>query len=73
MAFPQVTPKHVKEAYRLLNKSIIRVDQPEVHLEEEEEEEEEVEQEETANGDANEMDTDEAPKRQLRLSYEEYR
>jgi hypothetical protein len=25
-------PKHVKEAYRLLNKSIIRVDQPDIHL-----------------------------------------
>ena len=29
-------PKHVKEAYRLLNKSIIRVEQPDVHLDEEE-------------------------------------
>ena len=34
----QVQPKHVKEAFRLLNKSIIRVEQPDVHLEEEEEE-----------------------------------
>merc|ERR1711936_1057421 len=31
-----VTTKHVKEAYRLLNKSIIRVDQPDVDLNEEE-------------------------------------
>merc|ERR1712226_524865 len=38
----QVTPKHVKEAYRLLNKSIIRVDQPDIHFDEEEEEEEEI-------------------------------
>ena len=29
--------KHVKEACRLLNKSIIRVEQPDIHLEEEEE------------------------------------
>ncbi|XP_014781505.1 zygotic DNA replication licensing factor mcm6 [Octopus bimaculoides] len=29
-----VQPKHVKEAFRLLNKSIIRVDQPDIHLEE---------------------------------------
>jgi DNA replication licensing factor MCM6 len=29
-------PKHVKEAYRLLNKSIIRVDQPDIHLDEDE-------------------------------------
>merc|ERR1712165_239903 len=31
----QVTPKHVQEAYRLLNKSIIRVDQPDIHFEDE--------------------------------------
>merc|ERR1719190_189250 len=31
----QVLPKHVKEAYRLLNKSIIRVDQPDIHFDEE--------------------------------------
>ena len=30
-------PKHVKEAYRLLNKSIIRVDQPDIHLDEDDE------------------------------------
>jgi DNA replication licensing factor MCM6 len=35
----QVQPKHVKEAFRLLNKSIIRVEQPDIHLEEEEENE----------------------------------
>lgn len=29
--------KHVKEAYRLLNKSIIRVEQPDIHLDEEDE------------------------------------
>jgi len=34
----KVQPKHVKEAFRLLNKSIIRVEQPDVHLDEEEEE-----------------------------------
>ena len=28
----QVQPKHVKEAFRLLNKSIIRVEQPDIHL-----------------------------------------
>ena len=32
----QVLPKHVKEAYRLLNKSIIRVDQPDIQFEDEE-------------------------------------
>ncbi|XP_035775622.1 DNA replication licensing factor Mcm6 [Anopheles albimanus] len=33
----EVTLQHVKEAYRLLNKSIIRVEQPDIHLEDEEE------------------------------------
>jgi DNA replication licensing factor MCM6 len=31
-----VHAKHVKEAYRLLNKSIIRVEQPDIYLDEEE-------------------------------------
>ncbi|KAF5282100.1 hypothetical protein FQR65_LT14418 [Abscondita terminalis] len=31
----EVQAKHVKEAYRLLNKSIIRVEQPDIHLNEE--------------------------------------
>ena len=32
----QVQPKHVKEAFRLLNKSIIRVEQPVINFDEEE-------------------------------------
>ncbi|XP_030608046.1 DNA replication licensing factor MCM6 [Archocentrus centrarchus] len=40
----EVQPKHVKEAFRLLNKSIIRVETPDVNLEPEEELEEEEEQ-----------------------------
>lgn len=39
-------PKHVKEAFRLLNKSIIRVETPDVNLEQDEELEEEEEQQE---------------------------
>ena len=35
----------MKEAFRLLNKSIIRVEQPDVHLEEEDDEEMEEEDE----------------------------
>lgn len=54
----QVLPKHVKEAYRLLNKSVIRVEQPDIHLYEEEEEENEAEGEENAQ-DA--MEVDEPP------------
>lgn len=32
-------PKHVKEAFRLLNKSIIRVEQPDINLMEENDDE----------------------------------
>lgn len=39
----EVQPKHVKEAFRLLNKSIIRVETPEINLEQEDEMEEEAE------------------------------
>ncbi|XP_062260399.1 DNA replication licensing factor MCM6 [Platichthys flesus] len=42
----EVQPKHVKEAFRLLNKSIIRVETPDINLEQEEEMEEEEQQEE---------------------------
>ena len=80
----QVLPKHVKEAYRLLNKSIIRVDQPDIHFDEEEGEED-VEAMETAEeadriqspvaptptGDS--QQTGERQKKQLKLSYEEYK
>ncbi|XP_071399072.1 DNA replication licensing factor MCM6 isoform X2 [Centroberyx affinis] len=53
----EVQPKHVKEAFRLLNKSIIRVETPDVNLEQddelEEEEEEEVNGANGLNGHAN--------------------
>lgn len=42
----QVQPKHVKEAFRLLNKSIIRVETPDINLEQEDEMEEGEEQQE---------------------------
>lgn len=32
---PEIQIKHVKEAFRLLNKSIIRVEQPDIHLDDE--------------------------------------
>ena len=31
---PQVQPKHVKEGFRLLNKSIIRVETPDINFDE---------------------------------------
>lgn len=79
----EVQPKHVKEGYRLLNKSIIRVEQPDVHLEEDEEQEvedpeEQMETDENrdpnkpASTPANTAD-DLQKKKKMKLSYEEYR
>jgi len=66
----EVTSKHVKEAYRLLNKSIIRVDQPDVNLDEDD-----LPAEEEAPEAAMETE-DPAPetnKKQFKLSYEKYK
>ncbi|KPP71401.1 DNA replication licensing factor MCM6-like, partial [Scleropages formosus] len=41
----EVQPKHVKEAFRLLNKSIIRVETPDINLEQEDEQQQEDEEE----------------------------
>lgn len=46
----QVQPKHVKEAFRLLNKSIIRVETPDINLDQEEEDAMEEEDEHQENG-----------------------
>ncbi|XP_018417303.1 PREDICTED: DNA replication licensing factor MCM6 isoform X1 [Nanorana parkeri] len=46
----EVQPKHVKEAFRLLNKSIIRVETPDVNLDQDDVEE--AEPQEAINGDA---------------------
>ena len=85
----QVLPKHVKEAYRLLNKSIIRVDQPDIQFEDEEavaalleEDEMEVDNAEDhhqnvaspdPNADAGGVPASQNAKKQLRLTYEEYK
>merc|ERR1711962_1060467 len=66
----EVTARHVKEAYRLLNKSIIRVDQPDVDLDEDDVPAAEEEAAEEA------MDTNEqqeTAKKQFKLSYEKYK
>merc|ERR1719220_2361296 len=67
----EVTTKHVKEAYRLLNKSIIRVDQPDVDLDEDDvpavEDDAPEEAMETNAGDQ------EPNKKQFKLSYEKYK
>lgn len=52
-----VTKDHVKEAYRLLNKSIIRVEEPDIDLEDAEQANISVEQDET-NGVPSSEDTD---------------
>ncbi|XP_073503361.1 DNA replication licensing factor MCM6 [Phyllobates terribilis] len=80
----EVHPKHVKEAFRLLNKSIIRVETPDVNLDQDEEMEEESP--EGVNGDARipnghvdginghaEEPKETAAKPSLRLSFTEYR
>ena len=43
----QVTKEHVKEAYRLLNKSIIRVEEPDINLDEAEQNDLSVEDDDT--------------------------
>ncbi|KAK2166950.1 hypothetical protein LSH36_33g07062 [Paralvinella palmiformis] len=84
---PKVQPKHVKEACRLLSKSIIRIEQPDIELEEEEDPvEENMDTEESTpsehltngvNGDQNGKDTEtlemERPKKVYKLSYEDYK
>lgn len=82
----EVQPKHVKEAYRLLNKSIIRVEQPDVHLEDDETEEQvddvmETDENAPPNGQINGINgheedrdiSDTLKKKKLKLSYESYR
>ncbi|XP_043990761.1 DNA replication licensing factor MCM6 [Gambusia affinis] len=84
----EVQPKHVKEAFRLLNKSIIRVETPDINLEQEEDVEEEPQQEDGnnvpngvnghANGDADGRVNGHAslgaqPRPSLRLSFAEYK
>lgn len=75
----EVGVKHAKEAYRLLNKSIIRVEQPDIHFDDEDDEmladfdmgdenmppsDHVIETEQTAN---------ELQKKKLTLSFEDYR
>ncbi|XP_033625243.1 zygotic DNA replication licensing factor mcm6-B-like [Asterias rubens] len=76
----EVQPKHVKEAFRLLNKSIIRVEQPTINFEDEEEDgQEELEPEDK---DTTPMETDipatpvedpeQAKKKGMQMSLNEY-
>ncbi|XP_030842667.1 zygotic DNA replication licensing factor mcm6-B-like [Strongylocentrotus purpuratus] len=83
----EVQPKHVKEAFRLLNKSIIRVEQPVINFEEEEDDGPQLD-EDTATP-VESMETDTPPtqeqttqdsaapspskKKGLHMSFEEYK
>ncbi|XP_008515151.1 DNA replication licensing factor MCM6 isoform X2 [Equus przewalskii] len=83
---PKVQPKHVKEAFRLLNKSIIRVETPDVNLDQEEEAQMEVDEGPDGidgradspapvngiNGHGEDINQDSIPKASLRLSFSEY-
>ncbi|XP_013418015.1 zygotic DNA replication licensing factor mcm6-B [Lingula anatina] len=78
----EVQPKHVKEAFRLLNKSIIRVEQPDIHLEEEEEEEDggqmEVDDEDTVTSQQSDKENtspeeSQQEKKGMKMTYEEYK
>lgn len=82
----EVQPKHVKEAFRLLNKSIIRVEQPDIHFDAEEDAllaDVDMDAATTGNaavdGDADaavtaEADDPNAPtKKKLTLSFEDYK
>ncbi|NWW73343.1 MCM6 factor, partial [Climacteris rufus] len=80
-------PKHVKEAFRLLNKSIIRVETPDINLDQDEEQQMEDQEDQDGvnaaaganglvngiNGHSEDVNKDAAPKASLRLGFSEYR
>lgn len=66
-----VQPKHVKEAYRLLNKSIIRVEQPDIHLDSGDQDE--LPEDETSQLDRAQTPTSQMAKKKMVLSFEEYK
>lgn len=82
----EVQPKHVKEAFRLLNKSIIRVETPDVNLDQEEDAQMEVDESPDGinghadspapvngiNGHSEDMNQDSVPKASLKLGFSEY-
>lgn len=80
----EILPRHVNEAYRLLNKSIIRVEQPDIHFGDDEEEQQqqmEIEAENGAepvngNGNGNHDNAGEngaTTKKTFSMSFEEYK
>lgn len=77
----EVTTKHVQEAFRLLNKSIIRVEQPDIHLDDEDQEDIPIHNALDDNNGTSAMDIEDAAdesrtqptKKKLILSFEEYK
>ncbi|NXD50008.1 MCM6 factor, partial [Corvus moneduloides] len=80
-------PKHVKEAFRLLNKSIIRVETPDINLDQDDEQQMEDQEDQDGvnapaginglvngvNGHSEDVNKDAAPKASLKLGFSEYR
>lgn len=81
----EVQPKHVREAYRLLNKSIIRVEQPDINLDEidnrDQEDGQHLVNDEPEQGLADEQMQEDvtpgspsvAPKKKMLLTFEQYK
>lgn len=77
----EVKARHVREAYRLLNKSIIRVEQPDINLDDDQEtpaldmdEPNGTAEDGQTNGDGETpMETDAPAKKKLTLSFDEYK
>lgn len=73
----EVLPRHVSEAYRLLNKSIIRVEQPDIHLGDEEEEQnmeiDGAENKENEHQNGNGTQEEPTTKKTVSLTFEEYK
>ncbi|CAH1772509.1 unnamed protein product [Owenia fusiformis] len=74
----EVTPKHARESFRLLSKSIIRVEQPDIQLEEEEDtpvdmSQDTENQENQAPPSASPVKEDTRGKKPTTLSYEDYK
>lgn len=68
----EVQPKHVREAYRLLNKSIIRVEQPDVALDDADDVEDATQQEDGEGDEPMDQDPSQATGKKF-ISYEDYK
>ncbi|XP_018568170.1 DNA replication licensing factor Mcm6 [Anoplophora glabripennis] len=68
----EVQPKHVREAYRLLNKSIIRVEQPDIQLGDEQDADHSIQEEQPVN-DITPEPSQTAQKKKMVVSFEEYK